>query len=939
MSRGSISHCAIIFAVVMVSACQLDFGDFSQFPNDDSDIVGPEADIDFDFGEVEMADEDVSDSSEPSSEIPDLDVVEEDKDDKIDDATEEMAEEDIEETISCERNADCPVGWVCGTGAVCWPRCEEGGCQSGASCNPNNGLCEFCSTHCPARQCCNINAPDNSPEFWYCGSCCSSPCPEGTACMGGDHCVELVCPEECDEAEYCAPETGYVCARDSSYAENPAICDTYLSVEGELSITSVRDLALRFGKLTEIIVGKGEGGGQHIAALRSGQLVVFSMVDRDVTEIEPFGHSELFQDLHSFHVDSNGIFHLIATMTTNENMRGNSLVYMTTASGEWEIEVLSSSFYDSYFVSELVVDETSKIHLVWGSSHNLRYSTNRSGTFIDHPIENMACTLPPTLFIAETGQPQMVCFREIYHGAFVAELGEEGWISEAWEPIPDAEESEPVVLAGSATRDASGALHAIVLSTEELFGDPLPYAEYWVRDSSGWTHERITVGDNLIGHPVITVENNGEVRVGGVGADGLLRFFVRRQGRWSYDQQSDSRAYPGEVQNLYMMRGGKWVAGYLQNPGPLTFVSKDGPSETSFFLDSSDVVKTSDWVVALDGRPSFVIAVNEWTQSGWRNSLQLATVVSNERFEYTPIVSSINSNQVQFTQMKLHVNAEGKFSVVYQRDDDKPSFQYSEGREDEWITRPLPIPEQNEDASFVLKDMDFADDGCLHFVFLRDREPYELVYNSMCDLAFVSETVVNLDTDDPPEAWIRVDPEGEPVIVFSNRKYTVLAKKEGDSWELEELVRLHYKTEGFGFDMSSNGDGYSWFYHENYFCTRWGCELNSVGDVLKIIRTSGAECLRLGNRTQNVTTDLENHFHLFSEGIYQSEFWKRYCTDRFGSIRCSDANPIHYVLNADNVAVSGDGRVHILYSDGTRYVSFLPIPIPEQPESTEAWYR
>ncbi len=939
MSRGSIAHCAIIFAVVMVSACQLDFGDFSQFPNDDSDIVGPEADVDFD--EAEMADGDTSDSSEPSSEVPDLDVVEEGMDDKVDDATEEMAEEDIEAAISCERNADCSDGWVCGTGAVCRLRCEEGGCQPGASCNPNNGLCEFCTTQCPTTQCCNINAPDNSPEFWYCGACCSPPCPEGTACMGGDECVELVCPEECDEAQYCAPETGYVCTRDPNYHANPAFCDTYLRTEGGLSLTSVQNISLRFDKLTDAIVAKGERGGQHIAALRSGRLVVYSIVGRNVTEVEPFGSSFFLKGLRSFQVDRNGSFHLLAMVNSGEHSSIYSWVYLTTLNGEWEIHHLSQTRISVSETSDLIVDSDSKVHFVWiDYSSDLHYLTNRQGFFTDETIENAGCSRRPFLLLTETGQPQIVCFRgSDEQEPIIAELGKKSWMLETWQPIPNDEESEHLVLEGSAIRDDFGTLHTIVLSSESMYGRQSQDAVYGVRTSNGWAYERVTVGNGLMSQPVIMVETDGEVRIGGVGSDGLLHFFTRRQGNWFSDEQSRSHVYSGNIHDWNMMRGGKWVASYLQDPGPLTYVAKDGEVETFSFLDSSDVIKTSNWVVDPDGRPSFMIAANEWTQSGWRNSLQLATVISNKRFEYKTIVSFLHWNQVQFTHMKLYVNSSGRFYAAYRRDDTVPSFQYSKGRDDVWITRPLPIPEQNEETSFVLKDMEFGDDGCLHLVFLRDREPYELVYNSMCDLTFTSENVVALDNDDPIDAWIKVDSEGNPLIAFSDTLYTALARREASGWVLEDLVENNYRIVGFGFDVDSTSNLYSSFYHENIVCSRHGCGISGFFDVLKIIRTSEVECYTHGNRTLNFAVDTESHFHVLREESTFSNDWKHYCTDRFGLVRCSESNPIPYLLKVDKMAVSDDGRVHILYSNGTRYASFLPIPAPEQPESTDVWYR
>ena len=122
---------------------------------------------------------------------------------------------------TCTGDSDCPANQHCGGveggGIGCVDDCaSDADCTDGASCNPNNGRCEYCTTQCPASQCCNYNI-----DFWYCGSCCEPACPLGQACNGGDFCVDMVCPDTCDDCYICGPETGYVCARDPDSCSAP----------------------------------------------------------------------------------------------------------------------------------------------------------------------------------------------------------------------------------------------------------------------------------------------------------------------------------------------------------------------------------------------------------------------------------------------------------------------------------------------------------------------------------------------------------------------------------------------------------------------------------------------------------------------------------------------------------------------------------------------
>ncbi len=106
----------------------------------------------------------------------------------------------------CNRTSDCPGTEVCGPGGCCVPPCTAGSCEEG-ECNPNNGLCEFCSLFdppCASDKCCNYNV-----DFWYCGTCCVPPCADGYVCQVGT-CVPLQCPE-CPPNFCCSAETAYLC--------------------------------------------------------------------------------------------------------------------------------------------------------------------------------------------------------------------------------------------------------------------------------------------------------------------------------------------------------------------------------------------------------------------------------------------------------------------------------------------------------------------------------------------------------------------------------------------------------------------------------------------------------------------------------------------------------------------------------------------------------
>lgn len=132
--------------------------------------------------------------------------------DKVDgdDDVDPDPEPEIEETNpactngACDTSDQCSDGNVCGAGGCCVAPCTAGSCSNGATCNTNNGLCEWCDTMCSAGQCCNYHE-----SFWYCGSCCVPPCGDGQACQGG-HCVDLTCPT-CDPGCECGPSTGYHC--------------------------------------------------------------------------------------------------------------------------------------------------------------------------------------------------------------------------------------------------------------------------------------------------------------------------------------------------------------------------------------------------------------------------------------------------------------------------------------------------------------------------------------------------------------------------------------------------------------------------------------------------------------------------------------------------------------------------------------------------------
>ena len=110
---------------------------------------------------------------------------------------------------ACSSDAQCGAGQICGPYGFCIADCREFGCTYG-TCNTNNGRCEFCEPICATGQCCNYGG-----TFYYCGSCCPTPCAEGTVCQSGN-CVTPTCPTNCrtsDPCYSCGPETGYLCER------------------------------------------------------------------------------------------------------------------------------------------------------------------------------------------------------------------------------------------------------------------------------------------------------------------------------------------------------------------------------------------------------------------------------------------------------------------------------------------------------------------------------------------------------------------------------------------------------------------------------------------------------------------------------------------------------------------------------------------------------
>ena len=168
------------------------------------------------------SDGDIDDSKPPqpdgddSSPIPDDDepvAADEDEDPAADGDTPEGGDEDMSpdgdqgDCYPCDRSSECPGDKVCGPGpeashGCCIERCTEDSCEFGI-CNPNNGLCECCYDICAPNQCCNYHV-----DFWYCGTCCVPPCPEGQACQSG-RCVKVEC--NCEPGQKCGPETCWIC--------------------------------------------------------------------------------------------------------------------------------------------------------------------------------------------------------------------------------------------------------------------------------------------------------------------------------------------------------------------------------------------------------------------------------------------------------------------------------------------------------------------------------------------------------------------------------------------------------------------------------------------------------------------------------------------------------------------------------------------------------
>ncbi len=129
-----------------------------------------------------------------------------DDDDDDDDTTDDDDDDTVDGDGTCSSDADCGAGQIC-TGGSCVADCSTTGCTYG-TCNANTGRCEFCDPLCSEGQCCNYGG-----TFYYCGSCCSEPCPDGTVCQSGN-CVTPSCPSSCDTTDpcyACGPETGYLC--------------------------------------------------------------------------------------------------------------------------------------------------------------------------------------------------------------------------------------------------------------------------------------------------------------------------------------------------------------------------------------------------------------------------------------------------------------------------------------------------------------------------------------------------------------------------------------------------------------------------------------------------------------------------------------------------------------------------------------------------------
>lgn len=122
---------------------------------------------------------------------------------------------------ACDTTDQCSDGKVCGAGGCCVDSCTVTGCTYG-TCNPNNGLCEYCETTCGEGKCCNYHE-----SFWYCGSCCTPPCGDGQACMSGT-CQDLVCPTCSGTNCTCGPQTGYHCECEEEDGDVDRVGDTCL---------------------------------------------------------------------------------------------------------------------------------------------------------------------------------------------------------------------------------------------------------------------------------------------------------------------------------------------------------------------------------------------------------------------------------------------------------------------------------------------------------------------------------------------------------------------------------------------------------------------------------------------------------------------------------------------------------------------------------------
>ena len=377
----------------------------------------------------------------------------------------------------------------------------------------------------------------------------------------------------------------------------------------------------------------------------------------------------------------------------------------------------------------------------------------------------------------------------------------------------------------------------------------------------------------------------------------------------------------------------------LETEKGLTLTSiRSIPLPLSGISTSSENVVHSDWVIAPDGRPSFSIAASEATANGWRNSLHLVTLDAREGFEIDTIDSSLAPNRAAYESLTLRVDSSGAFHVVY---GENINLRYFTGRNHVWESRTIPMP-WKEGFKYHLHDMDLDGTGCPHVVFSFHRyvqeemwvfpywvfpyldDEYDLLYGSFCGDELVTESMVTLKGNKIPEVRLRVDFQGNPVAAFiddgkgNNDAYAGLVQRGMGEWDIEALTNWSlFSIDHFDFELDSDANRYIsvQIKETSYYSPRF-----YYHDTFLIQQSSELTCLDMEKDIVAFAIDAEDNYHL----LVQDEKSSRYCTDRFGGNLCTFDDAMMPLGTVKGMAVTEDGRVHVLHSDELEYVSFMP---------------